>query len=60
MSEVTDRPIEKERLVVDGEYVRAQANEAATIFLAPVSGIYQVITGRARFKFGKARKKKAA
>ncbi len=41
-----DTEKQKERLVVDGRYVREQAGEAAAIFLAPVSGILRVLVGR--------------
>lgn len=40
------RPAEPERLVIDRNYIRGQAQEAIRLFLAPVSGVWTALVGR--------------
>lgn len=49
MTEATDRkahPQNSGRFVLDGQYLRKQASEAVSTFLAPLSGVYSAATGR--------------
>ncbi len=48
-----------DRLVVDGNYLRSQASEAVTIFLAPMSGIFRVISGKNQIRAARKRKQAA-
>lgn len=65
MSDTLDqpRPLEEKRedsFIVDGRYIREQADEAVALFLVPVSGIFSALLGRSvhsrRFKRRKAKK----
>lgn len=65
MSDINEPPgrgrAQDARLVVNGNYLREQASEAVSTFLAPLLGVYGAATGmRVRLYRGPRRQKRAA
>ena len=50
----------KDKIVVDGEFLRAQAKEALETFFAPLAGVYAAAKGERIFFRRKRRKSRKA
>ena len=47
MKKMSARNARDGQFVIDKGYIKTQATEAVTLFLAPVSGVYRAATGKA-------------